>query len=95
MNRRIFNGHLHINLNAGTRQGAGRALIERFCAAGMSRGLKGIRIGVREDNASGRAFFEKLGFQFLNRRFGFRAPGSPPRDYFVIEYGKNLLNRYA
>jgi len=87
-----YAAHLHINLMAGTRgKGIGKKLMEQFLANAGRFGSRGIHVEVREDNAGGRLFFEKFGFKVLGRRFGFRVAGPPPKDYFVIVYGKELL----
>jgi len=80
-------GHFHINLLPESRgEHAGGMLIERFKAQAKAARVQGFRIGVREDNAGGREFFEKLGFRAVDRRFAFRIPGRPPTDYFALVY---------
>lgn len=80
-------GHFHINLMPEARgEHAGQMLIERFKTQAKAAHVQGLRIGVREDNAGGRIFFEKMGFKAVDRRFAFRIPGHPPTDFFAFVY---------
>ena len=62
-----YPAHLHIDLKADFRgQGIGGRLIEKFILQAKTKGLKGIHLTTREDNFSGRKFFEKNGFRLLD-----------------------------
>ncbi len=58
-----YPAHLHINLLADARgQHSGERLIEGFIEQVKTRGLKGIHLVTRSDNAGARRFFERRGF---------------------------------
>lgn len=63
-----YPAHLHVNLAPGFRgHGLGRRLVETFLDAARKRGAPGVHASVREDNAKGRAFFERIGFEQVSR----------------------------
>ena len=58
-----YPAHVHINVRAECRgRRVGHRLAERFFQQMEQAGLKGVHAHVRGDNASGRRFFERLGF---------------------------------
>ena len=55
--------HLHVNLLPSARgAGAGRALVERFCAAVAAIGAPGVHLGTAVENTRAQAFYAALGF---------------------------------
>lgn len=61
-------GHLHLNLVRAVRgQRVGQQLLEQFLAQARAAGVPGVHAAVREDNAAGRRFFDRMGFQVLGR----------------------------
>jgi ribosomal protein S18 acetylase RimI-like enzyme len=70
--------HLHINLLPGyQRAGFGRALISTFLASVAAAGAASCYLGVRQENADARRFYEKLGWRPLEVR------GAEPGTYLV------------
>ena len=65
---REFPAHLHINVKGSHRgKNAGSLLMESFLKQLKEEGIKGVHLSVREDNFSGRKFFERHGFRELQR----------------------------
>jgi ribosomal protein S18 acetylase RimI-like enzyme len=61
--------HLHINVLADYRRsGYGRALISTFLASVASAGASSCYLGVRQENANARRFYEKLGWRPIEVR---------------------------
>jgi ribosomal protein S18 acetylase RimI-like enzyme len=70
--------HLHVNLLAGYRRsGYGRALISTFLASVAAAGAASCHLGVRQENADARRFYEKLGWRPIEVR------GAEPGTYLV------------
>jgi len=64
-----YPAHLHINVRQEFRgQHVGQLLMGRFIEQACTAGVPGIHASVREDNAGGRRFFERMGFTPLFRR---------------------------
>ena len=86
-----YPAHVHINLRQATRgQGVGEQLMEPFLRQLKQAGVAGVHANVSENNATGRQFFEKLGFVELRRENRFRYPDAPDKQTFTIVYGKRL-----
>lgn len=82
-----YGAHLHVNLSPAARGGgAGRALVERFLETAREAGAAGVTASVAEDNASGRAFFERLGFAPMARHRLFFLPSGETR--FAVIHGR-------
>jgi len=60
--------------------------MERFVELAGKKGLNGIHLTVKENNANGRAFFEKMGFAKLDR---YLIPQMDHNSYIII-YGKEI-----
>src|SRR5260370_23554038 len=61
--------HLHINVLADYRRsGYGRALISTFLASVATAGAASCYLGVRQENANARRFYEKLGWRPIEVR---------------------------
>ena len=70
--------HLHVNLLSGYRRsGYGRALISTFLASVAAAGAASCYLGVRQENADARRFYEKLGWRPVEVR------GAEPGTYLV------------
>jgi len=84
-------GHLHINLKKGFRgQKLGRRLMEAFLSTAKNKGIVALRVGVREDNADGRGFFEKMGFVRIDVHDGFIIPGRLQPILNIVTYEKSV-----
>lgn len=84
---RGYPAHLHINLAPDVRGGGvGRALVERFLDAARLAGVPGVTASVREDNAAGRAFFERLRFVPLARHRQLRLASG--RVQYAVIHGR-------
>jgi ribosomal protein S18 acetylase RimI-like enzyme len=84
-------GHLHMNLAPSLRgRGAGSSLLERYLEAARAAGLAFVHVAIREDNAGGLRFFERMGFQPLGARSAFRTRGPGGRDYRAVICVKTL-----
>ena len=71
-----YPAHFHINLAPAFRaRGTGAALVAVFLERLRQAGVPGVQVSVREDNARGRAFFERLGFSVAARHPFMRRPG--------------------
>lgn len=84
-----YSAHLHLNISQDARgQGAGSALLQRFIEAAREARVRGVTATVREDNADGRAFFERNGFVPLVRHRLFRLPSGTVR--YAIIHGRQI-----
>ncbi|ULH15390.1 GNAT family N-acetyltransferase [Deinococcus sp. KNUC1210] len=64
-----YPAHLHIDLLPGAQGGGyGRKLMQTLLAAMEARGVVGIHLGVGLTNTSAQGFYERLGFQVLERQ---------------------------
>lgn len=71
-----YPAHLHIDLVPRIQgQGLGRALIERVLGSLRERGVRGVHLGVAEDNDNATQFYFHLGFEELVVRPGVRYLG--------------------
>jgi ribosomal protein S18 acetylase RimI-like enzyme len=57
-------------------QGIGRALMEHVQTWAVARGLSEVQLAVHEFNTDARAFYEKLGYETVERRLRRRLPGA-------------------
>ena len=86
-----YPAHLHIDLLYEARgRGAGSSLVWTFLNYLAGRGVPGVHARVRGDNASGRAFFELMGFAPLATAPNFRAGSEGLRYVETIMYGRTI-----
>lgn len=82
-----YPGHLHIDLKTCFRgQGIGGRLMEKFILQARAKGLKGIHLTTREDNFSGRKFFERNGFRVLGSYPVFMPQGNAFKPNHTLVY---------
>lgn len=86
-----FPVHMHIDIEKEFRgRDIGQSLIEKFFDQAKAGGYKGIHAVVREDNAAGRKFFERMGFSAISRHSMFLPEPGIYRESHTIVYGKQL-----
>jgi ribosomal protein S18 acetylase RimI-like enzyme len=86
-----YPGHLHVNLLQEARgRSLGSRLVEGFLEEAGRRRLPGVRAVVYESNQPARRFFERLGFQPLDRKPAFKPPPREGGREWKIVYGRKL-----
>ena len=86
-----YAAHLHVNVRRDFRgQAVGRRLVERFFDSARAAGVRGIHLGVRENNRSACRFFERLGFALLSRHPAFWWDEAGDHAGCTRVYGKQL-----
>jgi ribosomal protein S18 acetylase RimI-like enzyme len=86
-----YPGHLHVNLLAEARgRSVGAGLVESFLSEARRRRTPGVRATVYDSNERARRFFERAGFQALDRRPAFKPPPADGRREWKTVYGKEL-----
>jgi ribosomal protein S18 acetylase RimI-like enzyme len=86
-----YPAHFHVNVLEHFRdRHVGQILVEGFIRQAKEKGLGGIYLAVRSDNASARAFFEQMGFSALGQHSPSWSPSSVGVSHKTIIYGKSL-----
>ena len=67
---------------ASRRRGVGRKLLVKALAPAFHEGVKQVFLEVRESNAAGRAFYQRMGFSESGRRRGYYR--NPSEDALVL-----------
>jgi len=84
-----FPAHLHLALAPAARgKGLGRRLAQAFVERLRAAGVPGVHAVVRAENARGRRFFERLGFQVVGSGPALRLPGE--RAGRKVVYGRQV-----
>lgn len=87
-----YPAHLHVNLLKDFRgQHIGEFLIERFMEQVKMKGIKGVHLGVREDNVSACRFFERLGFSSIIRYPAVFPYGRIFQTHYTLIYARRLI----
>lgn len=85
-----YPAHFHINLREGARgSGLGGRLAAAFLQQAQSAGVRGVHVVARGDNAGGRRFFEKLGFELLFEKPLILPAGPHLRRISTVVYGRS------
>ena len=86
-----YPAHLHINIDEAYRgQKIGHRLIEKFLDQAKAAGVPGIHLATRGDNTSGRAFFERVGFQLMDTEPAFFPSSTGLIKQDVCVYARSL-----
>ncbi len=84
-------GHLHIDVSDQFRgQRVGQRLMEKFVQQATEAGLRGIYAVTYENNLPACRFFEKMGFDVVNRLHRIMPEGDGDRIHQVLVYRKSL-----